>query len=183
MTCLARQHSDQMTCACGNAWDVNDPDPPACRPVDQPLQWTQEEWDAFFYVMAEHAATRSKDPDRRVGAVLVSADRRQVSFGYNGFPPEIPDLPSLLADRDFKREHMLHAERNCLAQSPFPTPGCSLYVTRFPCFECAGRILGADVARIVAPAPDFNHPRWGQSWWLARQALWNGAIEITRPRR
>lgn len=32
MTCEARQYSDQMTCGrCGLAWDVNDPDPPACR--------------------------------------------------------------------------------------------------------------------------------------------------------
>lgn len=35
-SCLARQHSDQMMCAaCGLAWDVNDPDPPACRKVDR----------------------------------------------------------------------------------------------------------------------------------------------------
>lgn len=31
MNCKARQHSDQMTCECGLAWDVNDPDPPECR--------------------------------------------------------------------------------------------------------------------------------------------------------
>lgn len=31
MTCRARQHSDQMLCECGLAWDVNDPDPPDCR--------------------------------------------------------------------------------------------------------------------------------------------------------
>lgn len=34
MTCKARQHSDQMQCGrCGLAWDVNDPESPACRPV------------------------------------------------------------------------------------------------------------------------------------------------------
>lgn len=34
MTCKARQHSDQMICeACGLQWDVNDPDPPECNPV------------------------------------------------------------------------------------------------------------------------------------------------------
>ena len=33
MTCHARQHSDQMLCACGLAWDVNDPDPPECRRI------------------------------------------------------------------------------------------------------------------------------------------------------
>lgn len=30
-TCKARQYSDQMACACGLAWDMNDPAPPECR--------------------------------------------------------------------------------------------------------------------------------------------------------
>lgn len=29
--CDAKRYSDQMQCACGLAWDVNDPDPPQCR--------------------------------------------------------------------------------------------------------------------------------------------------------
>lgn len=29
--CKARQYSDQMMCACGLAWDVNDIDPPECQ--------------------------------------------------------------------------------------------------------------------------------------------------------
>lgn len=32
-SCKARQHSDQMSCVCGLAWDMNDPDPPECRKV------------------------------------------------------------------------------------------------------------------------------------------------------
>lgn len=31
--CQARQTSDQMTCSCGNVWDMNDPEPPTCQPV------------------------------------------------------------------------------------------------------------------------------------------------------
>ncbi len=31
--CEARQESDEMACACGLRWDVNDPNPPACRRV------------------------------------------------------------------------------------------------------------------------------------------------------
>lgn len=32
--CKARQYSDEMQCGkCGLAWDVNDPEPPECRPV------------------------------------------------------------------------------------------------------------------------------------------------------
>lgn len=35
-TCEARQYSDQMLCAkCGLIWDMNDPDPPPCRTVNE----------------------------------------------------------------------------------------------------------------------------------------------------
>lgn len=34
--CQARQYGDQIICAaCGLNWDMNDPDPPQCRPVDK----------------------------------------------------------------------------------------------------------------------------------------------------
>ena len=29
--CYAKQTSDQMTCPCGNVWDINDPDRPKCQ--------------------------------------------------------------------------------------------------------------------------------------------------------
>lgn len=146
--------------------------------MEAPIKRTILEWDTFFYMMAVHAATMSKDPDRKVGAVLVSPDRRQVSPGYNGFPPEVPDLPSSLADKDFKLAHMVHAERNCLEQAPFKAEGCSLYVTRFPCYSCAERIIGKGVYRVIAPRPDFEHHRWGRSWRLARGLLLDAGLEI-----
>ena len=35
--CSARQFSDQMQCAkCGLCWDMNDPEPPECKPVATP---------------------------------------------------------------------------------------------------------------------------------------------------
>lgn len=34
-TCKATQHSDQMMCPCGLAWDVNDPEPPTCKTTGQ----------------------------------------------------------------------------------------------------------------------------------------------------
>lgn len=41
--CKARQHSDQMACSeCGLAWDVNDPEPPACGKKTAPLSTPAE---------------------------------------------------------------------------------------------------------------------------------------------
>lgn len=146
--------------------------------MEQPVKWSEESWRQFFFQMAEHASTRSKDPDRQVGAVLVTPDRRQLSFGYNGFPSDVPDLPSKLQDRELKRRKMRHAEHNCLEQAPFPARGCSLYVTRFPCLECALKIRDAGVAMVTAPPPDFRHPRWGNSWAMGSAVLVLAGVKL-----
>lgn len=41
-------------------------------------------WDETFMEMALTAAKRSKDPVTQVGAVIVAADNRVLSIGYNG---------------------------------------------------------------------------------------------------
>lgn len=150
--------------------------PCGCHDCDTPIKRSQKDWDLFFYYsVAQNVALLSKDPDRKVGAVIITPDRRQMSFGYNGFPPGVEDRPSLLADREFKLANMVHAEDNALRQAPFPTEGCTLYVTRFPCLECAHKLWAARIARVVAPEPDFGHPRWGKSWQDSMDLLWHQA--------
>ncbi len=136
-----------------------------------PYKRPQADWDRFHMDLAERVAQLSKDPDRKVGAVLVTPDRRQLSIGYNGFPAGTYDSPAHLKDRHFKLALMVHAEENCLHQAPFNPAGCSLFVTRFPCSDCADRILAAGVHRLVAPLPDLAHIRWGESWRLATEKL------------
>ncbi|UTC27995.1 dCMP deaminase [Stenotrophomonas phage A1432] len=147
--------------------------------MEAPIKRTPEDWDKFFYAIAVLAAGQSKDPDRKVGAVLVSPDRRQVSPGFNGFPPDIDDFPELLADKAFKLEHMVHAEDNCLRQAPFQPAGCTVYVTRFPCLHCAFKLRAAGIRRVVAPRPDLGHARWGKSWAMSVAVLTRAGILIT----
>lgn len=147
--------------------------------MEAPIKRPQHDWDKFFFTLALQAAGMSKDPNRQVGAVLVSGDRRQISFGFNGFPPEIPDLPELLADRDFRLANMRHAEDNCFRQAPFNPAGCTLYVTRFPCFPCATLVADNNLARVVAPEPDLGHARWGQSWQDAIDLFHQRHIHLT----
>ena len=144
------------------------------RPIVRPAG----EWDAFFIDLAVRTAGLSKDPDRKVGAVLVTPDRRQLSLGFNGLPAGTPDLPSLLHDREAKQAVMVHAERNCLEQAPFNPRGCTLYVVRFPCEACARLIAAAGVARLVAPIPDFAHPRWGESWRRSAEVLEGAKVDF-----
>ena len=46
-------------------------------------------WDEYFIKMAEIASTRSPDPNKQVGAILVSKRNRLLSQGYNGLPEKI----------------------------------------------------------------------------------------------
>lgn len=140
----------------------------------------EADWHRFFMDLAVRTAQMSKDPDRKVGAVLVSPDRRQLSVGYNGFPASVPDNPGWLEDKERKLKHMVHAEPNCLRQAPFSPIGCTLYVTRFPCYDCAAEhILFYGVKHVVAPRPDFGHLRWGESWIHAQARLQAAGVKIT----
>lgn len=143
------------------------------------IKKTQTDWDLYYLDIALAVSMGSKDPNRKVGAILVTKDKRQLSFGYNGFPANMPDLKSYLKDKDFKNLHMVHAEDNCLRQAPFPTEGCSLYVTRFPCEHCAEKIAKAKVARLVAPKPDLEHPTWGPSWERSLDLFAQSGVSVT----
>ena len=136
-------------------------------------------WDQRFYAMAQMVAEWSKDPHRRVGAVVVSLDRRRFSVGYNGFPRRLPDRVDWLQDEERRRMMSTHAERNALDNSTFDTTGCAIYVTRFPCLECAKGILNKNLGRLIAPKPDFGHDTWGAQWQMAFAMLTTASVGIT----
>jgi dCMP deaminase len=140
----------------------------------------QEKWDARFVEMAHLVAGWSKDPDRKNGAVLVTPDLRKFSVGFNGLPRGVADTPERLGDRYLKNQMMVHAELNAIFNAGFDPAGCGLYVTRFPCHVCAQGIIQTRVALVVAPKPDFDHPRWGASWALARAMLGEAGVEVRR---
>ena len=132
-------------------------------------------WDETFLNLAAEIANRSKDPSQKVGALLVSPDKRQMSGGYNGFPAGIPDVdevlaksadlvpppPSVRMDQPTyrvvlpgtglcKHDLIVHAEVNAILNCHVRPEGWTLYVTMRPCAICAPVIVGAGVGRIVA---------------------------------
>lgn len=43
-------------------------------------------WNKYLFELAQHIATKSKDPSRQIGCVIVGPDREVRSTGFNGFP-------------------------------------------------------------------------------------------------
>ena len=110
-------------------------------------------WDDYFMGVAHLSALRSKDPSTRVGAVIVDQDKKIVGIGYNGFPIGVSDddFPwerdgSFL---DTKYAYVVHAELNAILNAPREVKGCTLYVSLFPCNECAKAIIQSGISEIV----------------------------------
>ncbi|MEG0290447.1 MAG: dCMP deaminase family protein [Erysipelotrichaceae bacterium] len=110
-------------------------------------------WDEYFMGLAHLSALRSKDPSTQVGAVIVSPQKKVVGIGYNGFPNGCSD-DEFPWDREgdyeaTKYPFVVHAELNAILNSSKDLHGCSLYVSLFPCNECAKAIIQSGIKRIV----------------------------------
>ena len=110
-------------------------------------------WDAYFMGIAHLSALRSKDPSTQVGACIVDTSKKIVSMGYNGFPIGISDDTFPWGREgsfsDTKYAYVVHAELNAILNSPRAVQGCSLYVSLFPCNECAKAIIQSGIKEIV----------------------------------
>lgn len=117
-------------------------------------------WDAYFIGLAHLSALRSKDPSTQVGAVIVSPENRIVGIGYNGFPNGCND-DDFPWDRDgafqdTKYPYVVHAELNAILNSKQDLRGCSIYVSLFPCNECAKAIIQSGISKIVYESDKYS---------------------------
>jgi dCMP deaminase len=103
---------------------------------------------------------RSIDPSTKCGAVLVSADRRVLSTGYNG-PIKGSNDSVIPLTRPDKYAHFIHAEENCIlaySGSKQDLEGAIMYVTGNPCHRCLRDILQKGIKKIVVSSnPTVMH--------------------------
>lgn len=105
-------------------------------------------WNEYFMGIALLAAQRSKDPNTQVGACIVSKDNIIISTGYNGMPKGCSDdeYPWNRDGADNKYPYVVHAELNAILNAHGRNlEGSKLYVTLFPCNECAKAIIQSGV--------------------------------------
>lgn len=117
-------------------------------------------WDTYFMGVALLSSKRSKDPNTQVGACIVSPEKKIVGIGYNGMPFGCDDK-TFPWDRegDFvntKYPYVVHAEPNAILNSNSKTQGCTLYVSLFPCNECAKLIIQSGIKEIVYMDDKYN---------------------------
>ena len=118
-------------------------------------------WDEYFMAVAKLAGMRSKDPNTQVGACIVSSDNKILSMGYNGFPRGCSDDEFPWAREgemlDTKYVYTVHSELNAILNYRGGSlEGAKLYVSLFPCNECAKAIIQSGIKTIIYDCDKYN---------------------------
>lgn len=112
-------------------------------------------WDEYFMGVAILSGMRSKDPSTQVGACIVSPENKILSMGYNGFPNGCSDdeFPwSKISTNPYENKYFYstHSELNAILNYRGGSlEGAKLYVTLFPCNECAKAIIQAGIRQVI----------------------------------
>lgn len=112
-------------------------------------------WDEYFMGVAYLSGMRSKDPNTQVGACIVSDNNKILSMGYNGLPvgcddDEFPWERESESPLDNKYFYSTHSELNAILNYRGGSlEGAKIYVTLFPCNECAKAIIQCGIKKII----------------------------------
>lgn len=112
-------------------------------------------WDEYFMGVAYLSAMRSKDPNTQVGACIVSPTNKILSMGYNGLPVGCNDdfFPwNRESDDPYDNKYFYstHSELNAILNYRGGSlEGAKIYVTLFPCNECAKAIIQCGIKKVI----------------------------------
>ena len=121
-------------------------------------------WDEYFMAVAKLAAHRSKDPNSQVGACIVSQDNKILSLGYNGFPMGCSDDEFPWARENAESDplgtkyfYVTHSELNAILNYRGGSlEGAKMYVTLFPCNECAKAIIQSGIRTVIFDSNKYD---------------------------
>lgn len=138
-------------------------------------------WDEYFMGVAILSSMRSKDPGTQVGACIVSPNNKILSMGYNGFPIGCSDdeFPwNREGDPlDNKYFYSTHSELNAILNYRGGSlENCKIYVTLFPCNECAKAIIQSGIKEIVYGCDKYADT---PSVIASKRMLTTAGVEIT----
>lgn len=145
-----------------------------------------DKWDARFLDLAQHVASWSKDPSRKIGAVAIGDKGQVLAQGYNGFPRGIEDSENRYNVREEKYKYVVHAEMNCIYNASWN--GVSLnkskfYVYGLPvCSECAKGLIQVGVKSILVKVPEVEATPliWKQHEKLSKELFREAGIKYAR---
>jgi len=104
-------------------------------------------WQLYYAEIANITANLSTANKLKVGCVITK-DNRILSIGYNGTPS---GWSNECEENGKTKPEVLHAEANALmklCRSTESSDGAALYVTHYPCIDCAKLIYQAGIKEV-----------------------------------
>lgn len=151
------------------------------QPVIADVLTSESDFDRNWMSLVLGESKRSPDWWRQIGAAIVSSDGNLMALSYNAHMPNEYETyifgdPRLNVDAGQKGKYCsLHAERAVIAmcaREGRPIQGSSLYVTTFPCEDCAREIAFAGVSKLFF--------RDGYSVLNAQEVLTTNGVTVVR---
>lgn len=144
---------------------------------------TDDTWTRRFLGLADHMAAWSEDRDFHVGAVIVGAGHEVRASGYNGLPRGVSATDPARLDRaSGEKFHWVeHAERNAIynaARAGTAIQGCTIYVNRFPCADCARGIIQSGIVRVVCPPRPAHDGKLDHSFAVSETMLAEAGVDL-----
>jgi len=126
--------------------------------------------DHFYLNKCREVALQSDDPNTQVGCVFVdSTSKKILAKGTNTLVAGCTKTKARVT-RPTKYNWIEHAERNAIysaAKNGVSLEGTTIYVTMFPCIDCARAIIQCGASGLVAQSrPNLQLPRWGEQFQI-----------------
>lgn len=147
-----------------------------------------EGWRHRFLGLCDQVAGWSEDRDFKVGAVIVGPGHEIRATGYNGLPRGVSAGDDSRFDRASGEKFFWieHAERNAIynaARSGAALAGCTLYVNRFPCADCARAIIQSGIACVECPPKPENDGKLDHSFDVSEIMLREAGVSVSAQER
>jgi dCMP deaminase len=130
----------------------------------------------------EYAGEQSHDPVTKTGAVLVWNDQMLIR-GANQVPEGLDFDQVQLQNREWKYEHMLHAEVVAVcgaARQGIAVAGATMYMFWVPCTPCAKMMIAAGIKKLIGHKQLIvkTPERWWQNTEYALHWLREAGVEV-----
>lgn len=110
-----------------------------------------KKWLHRHFEVADVISKWSKDPNTKVGSIIITEDGKPRSWGFNGIPSGVQDTPSRF-ERPTKYNFFAHAERNAIDLCETSVKDCILFCTHSPCSDCARGIVCNQIKTVIVDA-------------------------------
>lgn len=137
-------------------------------------------WTDYFMEMAALVASKSKDPNTKVGCVIITEDKVVAATGYNGLPRDVEDRPERM-ERPAKYLWTSHAEENAVAQAArvgMKLKGGIAFVTHLPCSRCARTLIQAGVVAVYVGRGSTSMPQ--EEFDVAMQMFKEAGVDVAQ---